>query len=337
MPYLFFLFSALLVLCAACSPSDPQNTLFTVGEVARKQQNLFWIIFAWAAGVFFVVEGLLLFTVVKFRRRPNSPEPAQVHGNTRLELAWTIAPNLVLASIGVPTISTIFELAETPAVAMRVTVTGHQWWWEFEYPDLGVLTANELHLPQGEAIDLTLESADVIHSFWVPKLAGKTDAIPQGHRRMWLRGDAVGEYFGQCAELCGVQHANMRFRVFVDSRDEFNNWVRAQRTPPSAPSGDAARGQEVFLKPANQCIACHTIEGAPGAAGKTGPNLTHVGLRTTIAAVSEKNTPEGLTRWLKDPNAVKQGNIMGERFKQADIHLSDQDISALIAYFQSLK
>jgi len=252
---------------AGCSAQDPQNTLAAVGHVARKQQELFWTIFWWAVGVFVVVEGLLLFIVVRFRQRPGQPEPAQVHGNTRLELAWTVAPTLVLASIAVPTVASIFDLADTPAVALRVTVTGHQWWWEFQYPDLAVVTANEMHLPVGEAVDLTLESADVIHSFWVPKLAGKQDAIPGSQRKMWLRAaEGPGEFYAQCAELCGIQHANMKFRVKVQSRDDFNRWVRDQRTAPGEPTGEEARGRQVFANPANQCIACHTIDGVPGAA-----------------------------------------------------------------------
>lgn len=326
-----------LLSTTACSPQDPQNTLAAVGQVARKQQELFWTIFWWAVGVFVVVEGLLVFTVWRFRRRPGQPEPAQVHGNTRLELAWTIAPTLVLASIAVPTVVSIFDLADTPPVALRVNVTGHQWWWEFQYPDLGVVTANELHLPVGEAVALTMESVDVIHSFWVPKLAGKQDIIPGSQRKMWLRGDSPGEFYAQCAELCGIQHANMKFRVKVQSREDFNRWVRDQRTPPGQPSGDEVRGQQVFANVANQCITCHTIDGVPGAAGRTGPNLTHFGARGTLAAGMVDNTPQNLAAWLRNPDEIKPGNLMAEQFKRANIRLSEQDISALVTYLQSLK
>ncbi|MEK7216521.1 MAG: cytochrome c oxidase subunit II, partial [Chloroflexota bacterium] len=162
----------------SCSGKDPQDTLSAVGEVAKKQQELFWIIFSWAALVFVLVQGLLLFILFRFRRRSENEMPAQTHGNTKLEIAWTLAPVLILISVAIPTVASVFDLAKEHDVSMRVKVVGHQWWWEFQYPGLGVVTANELHLPVGEVVTFDLESADVIHSFWVPKLAGKQDAIP---------------------------------------------------------------------------------------------------------------------------------------------------------------
>ena len=308
----------------SCSGQDPMNTLAAEGEIARKQQDLFWLIFYWAVGVFVFVEGLLLIAVIRFRRKPGQGMPAQIHGNTRMEIAWTIIPSLVLVSIGVPTIFVIFDTAETPPEALRVNVIGHQWWWEFEYTDLDVVTANELHIPVGEAIALSLESVDVIHSFWVPKLAGKQDVIPRQPNPMWLRADKPGTYLGQCAELCGIQHANMRLRVIVQPRDEFDAWVSAQRTLAAPPP-------ETLAPTITQCFACHTINGVPGAVGKIGPNLTHVGSRTTIAAGIMSMTDENLAGWLRDPQEKKQGANM------QNLGLNDEQIAGLVEYLQSLK
>lgn len=321
-------FAVLVLLQAACSPNDPQNTLAAEGVVGQKQQDLFWVIFWWAVAVFVAVEGLLLFIIIWFRRKPGQADPPQTHGNTRLEIAWTIAPVLVLVSIGVPTIATIFDNATVPEVSMSVRVVGHQWWWEFDYPELGVVTGNEMHIPVGEPISLVIGSADLIHSFWVPKLAGKIDAIPGRDNTMWFRADKAGTYFGQCAELCGIQHANMRLRVIAQPRAEFDAWVRAQRATPAAPSGEAARGAQVFAT--NACIGCHTIAGTPGV-GKTGPNLTHFGSRTTLAAGIMPNTAENLSNWLRNPQAVKPGTLM------PNLKLSDDQVSALVTYLQSLK
>ncbi|MGH2350349.1 MAG: cytochrome c oxidase subunit II, partial [Chloroflexota bacterium] len=211
---------------------------------------------------------------------------------------------------------------------------GHQWWWEFQYPELGVTTANELHIPVGVPINLELESADVIHSFWVPHLAGKTDAIPGRVNRLWFLADEPGTYNGQCAEFCGIEHALMRMLVIAESQSEFDAWVRNERSipafaaTPTAQDSLVTRGAQLFAN--GVCITCHTIRGT-AAQGKVGPELTHVGSRQTIAANTLPNTPEGLERWLRNPQAVKPGNLM------PNLNLSDEDIDALVAYLQSLK
>lgn len=322
------LLAILSLALTSCSATDPQNTLAAAGVVAKKQQDLFWIVFWWAVGVFVVVELLLLFVVLRFRQRPHQGIPTQTHGSTRLEIAWTLAPALVLVSIGIPTVSTIWDLAAPPAVAMQVKVVGHQFWWEFQYPDLGIVTANDLHIPVGETVSFTLETGDVIHSFWVPKLAGKQDMVPTHSNALWLRADSPGMYYGQCAELCGIQHAQMRFRVIAQPRSEFEAWAKAQRTPPAVASGEAARGAQVFATTA--CIACHAIEGTPGVS-KTGPNLTHFGSRTTFAGAVLQNTPEDIAKWLRNPQAVKEGALM------PNLNLNEDQISGLVAYLQSLK
>lgn len=336
-PLLLLVFVGALLLSMACSPSDPQNTLAAQGIVAKKQQDLFWVVAAWAAGVFVVVEALLLFTLWRFRHRPGQGEPHQTHGNTRLEIAWTIAPALVLITVAVPTVSLLWELAEPPRVAMDVRVTGHQWWWEFEYPGHGVVTANELHIPVGETVQFHLTSADVIHSFWVPKLAGKMDVIPGKTNTFWIRADSPGTYFAQCAELCGVQHANMKFRVIAQPRDQFEQWVRAQRTPARQPDPGTpeAAGLEVFR---TNCIACHTVDGVPGAVGKVGPNLTHFGSRQTLAAGVVENNLQNLETWIADTSSLKPGVEMARtpmpRFNQT---LTPEQIQAVARFVAGLR
>lgn len=324
-----FLLGSTLVFLAGCSATDPQNTLSPAGDVARRIGDLYWQIFWWGVGVFVVVEGLLLFSVLRFRRKPGQDMPYQTHGNTRLEIAWTIAPALILVTIAVPTVRTIADLYQNPSSeALQVRVIAHQWWWEFGYPDLGIVTANEMHIPVGRIVKVSVESGDVIHSFWVPKLAGKKDAFPNKVNEMWFNASEPGEYFGQCAELCGASHALMRFRVIAQLEDEFEGWVKAQKTPPGPPVGEGAKGAELFARSA--CIGCHTIQGTP-AVGKAGPDLTHFGSRTTLAAGIMENTPENLAKWLRNPPAIKQGSLM------PNLNLTEDQISALVAYLTSLK
>jgi len=296
----------LLLLSVACSPSDPQNTLAATGIVAKKQQDLFWTVMAWATGVFILVEALLVFTLWRFKGRGGAGEPHQTHGNTRLEIAWTIAPVLVLLTVAVPTVSLLWELAEPPKVSTEVKVVGHQWWWEFEYPGYGITTANELHLPQGEVINFHVTSVDVIHSFWIPKLGGKLDAIPGKVQSLWLRGDEPGTYYAQCVELCGVQHANMKFRVVVHTRDKFEQWVKDQRTPARTPDAGTPEAAGLLVFTSN-CVACHTIDGVPGAVGKAGPNLSRFGSRQTLGAGMVDNTLPMLEKWIADTTSIKPG------------------------------
>ncbi len=309
----------------------PQTALLPGSEVAEYQQQLLVWIFWLAVVVFVFVEGALVYAMLRYRRRPGDPLPRQVHGNTRLEIAWTIAPALILVGIAVPTAQTIFSTqdVEPHPNDLKVNVVAHQWWWEFQYPDLKVVTANELHIPVGQRVFLTLDSADVIHSFWIPKFAGTRDVNPGTTNHIWFTAKITGDFPGQCKEFCGASHANMRLRVFSQQKADFDAWVKDQQRAPAPPAaGDAARGAEIFAK--GQCVACHTIEGTPGK-GTIGPNLTHVGSRTTIAAGILPNAPEALARWLHDPPGVKPGSLM------PNLALSDADVTALVAYLQSLK
>ena len=335
----------LLLAVTACTTGNPQSTLTPKGTHAAYIYNdLFWWVMIAALIVFVAVEALVIAAVVRFRGREGDPLPAQIHGNTTLEITWTIIPAIILIVILAFTFKTQATLANPPELAeaggntLALRVIGHQWWWEFQYPDLGVTTANELHLPVGVPVKVDIESADVIHSFWVPAIAGKTDAIPGRINHMVIQADEEGRYSGQCAEFCGVEHALMRFQVVAESQSTFNSWAQGQRgiatgafaTP--VPSGGQVslvqQGAQVFANGA--CVTCHTIRGT-AAQGKVGPDLTHVGSRASIAANSLPNTPEGLRRWLHNPQEVKPGALM------PNLNLNDQDIDALVAYLQSLK
>lgn len=349
-----------IVLLVSCTPSHPQSTFDAAGPVAEKQRTLFYIIFWAAVFVFITVEGLLIYAVFRFRRKGGQEDiPAQIHGNTPLEIGWTIAPAIVLAVIAVPTIIYIFDIAETPpADALEVNVTGHQWWWEFEYPKQNVITANELHFPVDRPVKLNLTSDDVIHSFWIPKLGGKVDVIPTNVNRMSLTAKREGVFFGQCAEFCGVAHAHMRFRVIVESQEDFDAWVEkyheiARRPAPTVET-EVAKGATLFA--IRGCLLCHKTDGPASAAIRRSlkeafergelrfpaPNLTNFGTRTTLAAGMLENDPQGknLRRWLSDPDEVKPGNRMAQLanvYIDPDASLTESDISALASYLLSLK
>jgi cytochrome c oxidase subunit 2 len=293
-------------------------------------QDLYVLIFWMAVVVFVGVEGYLLYAIIRYRRRSPDELPSQTHGNTRLEIAWTIIPSLVLLVIAVPTINTIFAADAVPQNATQyVKVIGHQWWWEFQYPNLGVTTANELHLPLGETVRFDLTSADVIHSFWFPRMGGKVDVVPTRTNHMWFTPRETGEFYGQCVEFCGTQHANMRMRLYVDTPEQFQAWVQQQRAEAVQPtSGPAQAGAEVFQRSA--CVACHTVRGT-NARGVIGPDLTHIGSRRTLAAGMLDNTPENMSRWIRDPQGVKVGN------KMVLPPVGDQDLAAIVAYLQALR
>jgi cytochrome c oxidase subunit 2 len=314
------------------TPPKP-NALDPAGPNSAAIASLFNVVLVIATAVFVVVEGLILISAVRFRRRAkDSSEPTQVHGNTKAEIAWTILPALIVVTLFVMALQTQQTLDTRPAAAaeqMTVKVIGHQFWWEYQYPDLGITTATDLVIPTGKVVNLELTSVDVIHSFWVPQLNGKTDAFPNHVNYTWIQANTPGIYYGQCAELCGASHANMRVVVVAKTPAEFDQWVREQQAPASEPTDALAQqGQLVFS--AGACIGCHTINGT-AANGKTGPNLTHVGSRTSIAGGMFNNTEGNMRRWLGNPPAAKPGSIM------PNLNLTRTEIDALTAYLQSLK
>jgi cytochrome c oxidase subunit 2 len=272
--------------------------------------------------------------LIRFRRRPGQAEPRQVYGNTFAEVTWTLAPAVILVFIAVPTIQTIFRVSGRAGPdALQVEVIGHQWWWEYRYPELGIVTANELHLPEGREVALALTSADVIHSFWPPRLAGKRDAQPGRTTRLAFTPDSIGTFLGQCAEFCGESHANMRLRVIVQSPSDFEAWAarQAQATPVDSTNPLEVAGLDAFRRirePANHtCMVCHTIAGVSG--GVAGPSLTHLGSRQTIAGATLANDSAGLARWLKDAPGEKPGSLMPR------IALSDDEVAQLVAFLRS--
>ena len=335
----------LIGLLAACYPSHPMSTFDTSGPVAESQVELFYVILWVGLAVFLLVTGAILYAGIKYRRRPGQGDPEQIHGHTRLEVAWTIAPALILLAVAVPSIITIFDNANSPVTpeegGLAVLATGHQWWFEFEYPDHGVVTANELHIPVGEPVNVDLASVDVIHSFWIPKIAGKVDMIPNNDNKLWIQADEAGEFFGQCAEFCGVSHANMRFKVIAEPRAQFEAWLEAQAQDALQPSDPLAReGEALFQSREAGCFACHTIRGSARAKGTKGPNLTHFAGRRDFAGSILENTQENLIKWLEDPCDMKPGNIMctdAGVYNGTLTPLTEPQISALVAYLRSLE
>lgn len=317
------------LLASGCG-AYPQNIFENKSDFAQDLDNLFSKILIAMAVVFFVVEGLLIWVVIRYRQRPGDRLPKQIHGNTTLEIMWTAAPAVVLAFVLLPTTDTIFRTqAPVPPGTLQVNVIGHQFWWEFEYPDLGVITANEVSMPVGQRVVFNETSADVIHSFWVPALGGKRDVVPGRVNRLNWTPNAVGTFPGQCAELCGYSHAHMRLRAMVRSPQDFEAWVAQQKAPAVTPTEPlAVQGAQVFQQ--RGCAGCHTISGTPAQA-RVGPNLTHFGSRETVAAGIMDNTPENLRRWLADPPGVKPGALM------PNLGLSPEDLDALVAYLQALK
>jgi len=286
--------------------------------------------------IFVVVASLLVYAVVRFRRRADDDdtEPAQIYGSGPVEAAWTIVPILIVVVLTLTTARVIHEIqdARQPAGALEVQVIGHQWWWEFRYPRLGIVTANELHVPvsRGEVrrpTFLDLRSADVVHSFWVPRLAGKTDLIPNKINSMWIEPERIGLFLGQCAKYCGTQHAKMLLRVYVDTPEDFDRWVREQeKTAEKDPS--VAAGRLVFEQTA--CINCHVIKGTV-ANGRFGPDLTHLMSRDTLASGALSNSPQELRAWIKSPDQCKPGALMPA------MNLKDADLDLLVGYLTTLK
>jgi len=298
--------------------------------------NISMLMLAICAAIFLVVGGLLLFTIVRFRGRKtdNSREPVQVYGSNRIEIAWTVIPVLIVIVLSMATARAVVEVQNKrmPPDALKVTVVGHQWWWEIRYPELGIVTANELHVPQSSVAKpahtlLKLQSADVAHSFWVGQLSGKVDLIPGITNSMWLDPRQTGIYLGNCAEYCGTQHANMLIRVIVDSPADFEKWAAAQKMNASAdPQLEAARSKFLSLN----CINCHTVSGT-AAAGTFGPDLSHLMSRTTLASGMIPNTAENLRAWVKDPQAIKHGNLM------PNMQLNPRELDEVVTYLASLK
>jgi cytochrome c oxidase subunit 2 len=316
--------------------SQPGTNIFAPASTPAKSiADLSVFVLVITGIIFVVVFALLVYAIVKFRRRAVDAgrEPAQVYGSTQIELAWTIIPILIVVVLFLATARVIHAVQDAPEPegAVQVTAIGHQYWWEFRYPKLGIVTANELHIPVSDPSQptptfLQLLSADTDHSFWVPELAGKTDLIPNHPNRMWMDPQRMGVFLGQCAQYCGTQHAKMLLRVSVDEPDDFAAWVRAQQSPAVEDAG-AMAGRKVFES--NACMNCHAVAGTP-ADGRFGPDLTHLMSRATIAAGAAENTHKNLRLWIQNPSAIKPGSLMPA------MKLSDADLDAVVSYMETL-
>ncbi len=400
---------------AACSSNVPNTTLSPNSEVGREIDAIFQLTLILGAVVFVGVQAALIFTLMRFRARNDSPAPRQVHGNTTLEIAWTLIPAIVLAFIAVPSVRTIFTTyTTTDPNALQVEVVGRQWWWEFRYPQYNVVTANELYLPVGRTVNFELKTADVIHSFWIPQMSGKRDLITNKTNFMWFTPESSYVWNGFCTEYCGASHANMRLRAFTVAPEDFDRWIAHQQSgpmftaagaapaaggtaeqpqtpsglppgegapevasqgaPPPQPravttalpadvpvwpmdrlpahtiprtpiprdlavstyEGDPARGEQAYRTSA--CIGCHVIGGV--SFGVIGPNLTHVGSRSTIAAGQYLNDARHMTLWLKNAPRMKPGSLMpamGAGIPGTMGNLNDQQLADIAAYLLSLK
>ncbi len=327
------LLGLVLLAVAGCAENYPQTTLDPKGDFAREVDTLFMSTVWWAVGVFVLVEGLLLYAIVRYRSRPGGPEPAQFHGNALLEVIWTIIPASVLVFIAVPTIRTIFRTSEPPpGEPLIIEVIGHQWWWEFRYPEFGVTTASEMYVPVGRPVDLRMRTADVLHSFWVPQLAAKRDVFFGRDNRLWFTAEEPGVYPGQCAEFCGIQHGRMAHKVIVAAPADFARWVDGMTgltaPVPVAEADSLAREGEALFR-TRACLGCHALQAVNPPQGLIGPNLANIGARLTIAAGSLENTDANLAQWLRNPQDYKQGS------KMPNLGLSEPDIRALVAYLRT--
>jgi len=283
-----------------------------------------------SAVIFVIVTGWIIYAVIRFRARPGDKTPKKVFGHLKIEVLWTIIPFLIVLYLFIMTVKTMIKL-DPPSGDddPDIIVTGHQWWWEFQYPKSGVVTANEIHIPVGKKLLLRVTSVDVIHSFWVPALARKIDAIPGRQNYIYFEAAVPGIYGGFCSEYCGTQHAGMRITAIAHPQEEFDEWLLAQKAIPTTPSqGLPALGAKLFAE--KTCYNCHTIAGT-GATQSIGPDLTYVATRLTLGAGVLKNSPENLARWLHDPAQFKPGSHM------PNFQLLPKEIDALVAYLESLK
>ncbi len=281
--------------------------------------------------IFAIVAGLVGYIAVRFRSS-TAREPRQTEGNTRLEIAWTIAPALVLVVLFALTLRAVGGSDPPLDGEADITIIAHQWWWEVKYKS-GAITANEIHIPTGRPLTIQIESADVVHDFWVPDLARKIDAVPGYPVKIQMQADTPGHYLGACAEYCGAEHAWMRILVIADAPDAFAKWEAHELDPAPAPVSDAAvRGERLFNE--RTCVRCHPIAGglAPmPTLERVAPDLTHLGERETLGSGVMQNTPDELSRWLKSPQVVKNGSHM------PDVRLSDDETADLVAYFEELR
>lgn len=323
---------AVLLTLSACGFTEYPNSTFNhTTDFNTSIDALFSRLVFWGTIVFVVVEAALIFTIIRYRKRPGGAPAKQIHGNAALEITWTAIPAIILVLIAVPTVKTIFETQKpAPAGSLTVEVVGHQWWWEFRYPELGITTAGELVVPSGRTVSLEMTTADVLHSFWLPQFAGKRDVFPGRYNNLWFKAEVEGNFPAQCVEFCGVQHGRMAYRIVSVKPEAFDAWAANFNAPPKDFSADSTanplvrEGQRLFT--AKGCGGCHAMYPA---LPLIGPNLHHVGSRSHIAAGTLENTDENLARWIKNPQEWKTGVLM------PNLGLTDQEAAAIVAYLRA--
>ncbi|MEX0592174.1 MAG: cytochrome c oxidase subunit II [Nitriliruptoraceae bacterium] len=349
MPRVALLGAGAMVL-AGCGSDAGQSALRPAGPFAQAPHDLIIPVAIIALAVFILVQGLIVYTSWRYRAKGDDEFPKQVHGNTKLEILWTIIPALILAVIAVPTVRGIFEMAGEPAEEfLTVEVIGHRWWFEYYYPDQDIYTANELVIPAGVPVRLQMTATDparqtsqaVIHSFWVPQLAGKQDLEPGRTTHLNIQADEPGRFLGMCAEYCGLSHANMRIRVIAKSDADYAAWLESQTTPAAEPEEGslAARGRELFgdLGDRQACASCHQVWNGGSRGPSTGPDLTHLFSRTEFAGAIHDLTEENLREWLRDPEAMKAMSYEVNGIGMPNLNLTNDEIDALVAYLLTLR
>jgi cytochrome c oxidase subunit II len=326
---------ALLASVAGCAGADqfPQTSLDPKSDFALAIDRLWNLTLYMGVGVAVVVFVILAYILYRFRYRPDAPHPKQVHGNTSLELAWTLIPAILISIIAVPTVQTIFfTYREPPEDAITIDVVGYQWWWAFHYPlENGetVTTANEVHVPVGQPVHLRMTSADVIHSFWIPQMGGKRDVIPNRSTSIVFTPLEAGVYLGACAEFCGESHALMKMRLIAHEPEDFERWLANEARPAVEPTDSALIiGRDLVT--GGVCAGCHTVRGTNAQFARTAPDLTHMARRMTIGAGILENNAENMARWIDNAPAVKPGALM------PNMGLTEQEIRYIVAYLQSL-
>lgn len=279
--------------------------------------------------ILLLITGLVSYAAIRFRGRPGQPDPKPGYGRVKLEVAWTAAPFILLIVIFVFTFRTA-QAVDPPAPANPdLVIVAHQWWWEVQYPGAGFTTANEIHIPVGKDLAFRIESADVIHDFWAPQLARKMDAIPGHPSNIWIKADRIGTYLGACSEFCGAEHAWMRFRVIVSSQADYDAWEEHQATPAAEPSpGLPAQGLKLFRE--GTCTQCHAVKGT-AAKADVGPDLTHIASRQRIAGELLANTPDNISRWLANPQAIKPDCHM------PNMQFTSDQVKTVAAYLEELR
>lgn len=312
-----------------CSGRSP-SMLDTHGSESRRVAGIWWLMFALAAAVYLVVGAFIVLAILRGRRAEGAGKGRTPKDDTFIWLGGIVAPVAILAVLAVVTITTTRAVRAVSADELQVKVAAKRWWWGVTYPASGVTTANEIRIPVGRTVDVDLTSDNVIHSFWVPQLAGKMDTVPGQVSHLRLRATTPGTYRGECAEYCGIEHARMNFLVIAEPQADFDRWLlrRSSGAGILPDSEESARGQLVFNR--QSCAGCHTIRGTQ-ATGTTGPDLSDFGSRQWIGSVTVPNTRENLARWITDSQSIKPGNLM------PPVAMSPEDVAAVVTYLEGLK